>query len=560
MKAGKLDDIGQITLPPSIFSHGMKDIVQRRLQRLSSQHQSLLKYAAIIGKEIHFDLLTTILGKFEDNNFLLKCVDADIFRFVEGRWYFSHDKLREGLIKTIPQEEYIQLNHQIATAISKNYANQIEYALCLTYHWLEGGEIRKAIEVLLANISELFRTGMLLETTPHIESAINAISDKPEFVQELSQLYFYLGKTYEFKGDYPLAHQYYQTGYEQATRLNLYELQINACIGLARIHRMSGEFREGVSLLQPLLANNHASEQQRIIILVELAIIYFELHNFDNAKILYLEALQMNDGVDNPLFTANIHSGLADIALYQGEFELCSHHTDIAHGIFDNLKDEFGLSKCLSIRQIAASFQGNLDEAIELAHQLMTIYERLGDARRLMILYGNLAFSLAQKQQYQASGIYFEKAIDGARELGTLNSLASRLGAYAQVQILLSDWGGARSTLYEWLCVSDYIQNIKGMIHGFYGMADLAIHDREFVRAGEYIGIIEANATPQNTDINELNRLNKLVCDAIGISPLQQAITKGKTTPLQDMVNCILSQAERIFGENYPNVIKPNHV
>ncbi len=121
MKVGKLEDIGQITLPSSIFSHGMQDIVERRLARLSENHQMLLRYAAIIGKEIQFDLLTAILGKFDDNNLLLKCVDADIFRFIDGKWYFSHDKLREGIIHSLPDEQRQAMHQQIAHTIAQIY-------------------------------------------------------------------------------------------------------------------------------------------------------------------------------------------------------------------------------------------------------------------------------------------------------------------------------------------------------------------------------------------------------------------------------------------------------
>jgi predicted ATPase len=140
MKAGKLEDIGQIDLPSSLFSHGMQDIVERRLSRLSEHHRMVLRYAAIIGKEIHFDLLTAILGKFDDNNLLLKCVDADIFRFIEGKWYFSHDKLREGIIHSLPDEQRHAMHQQITRAISQIYGDNHQHGASSGHLWSDHSE------------------------------------------------------------------------------------------------------------------------------------------------------------------------------------------------------------------------------------------------------------------------------------------------------------------------------------------------------------------------------------------------------------------------------------
>ncbi|MDW8300467.1 MAG: hypothetical protein RML95_14145, partial [Anaerolineae bacterium] len=143
---------------------------------------------------------------------------------------------------------------------------------------------------------------------------------------------------------------------------------------------------------------------------------------------------------------------------------------------------------------------------------------------------------------------YFERCIAHERRYGNLNALATRLGALAQVNVQLGDWTAVRANLHEWLQLTYRLGNWRGLLHGFYGMVDLALHDGNAVQAAEWIGVIEANAVPIYLDPAELARFRTACLAQMSEAQLAQSVARGKTLDLEALAESLLNDPKGIFA------------
>ncbi len=137
--AGSLEQIGLKTLPPMVFAHGIKTLVNRRLTRVPKANYPLLQLAAIAGREIDPALLAKLAPQVNINRWLTTCASAAVLEVRDNRWSFAHDKLREGVIDTLSDKS--ELHRQVAQAIEALYGES--RAASLAYHYAQAGDTQQ---------------------------------------------------------------------------------------------------------------------------------------------------------------------------------------------------------------------------------------------------------------------------------------------------------------------------------------------------------------------------------------------------------------------------------
>ena len=123
--AGYLSAIGSKTLPQSIFTGSIQQIIRRRLQQIPDWGQQLLKLVAVAGRELDFELISYSLTDQSDifpdiemlDDWLGICADYAVLELNEQNWRFTHDKLRETLLSDLPESQCRTFHHLIATGI-----------------------------------------------------------------------------------------------------------------------------------------------------------------------------------------------------------------------------------------------------------------------------------------------------------------------------------------------------------------------------------------------------------------------------------------------------------
>lgn len=151
---GRLDQpvatlAGQLSVP-----QGIREVITRRVARLSDETNRLLSLASILGREFEIEALRELSGLTRDR--LLDTLDeSTAARIVEvvpgalGHLRFSHMLVRDTLYDEIPISERVRLHRKIGEALEKRYEHDLEPHLAeLAHHFSHAavaGEVDKAI-------------------------------------------------------------------------------------------------------------------------------------------------------------------------------------------------------------------------------------------------------------------------------------------------------------------------------------------------------------------------------------------------------------------------------
>jgi predicted ATPase len=133
---------------------GVREVVSRRLDRLSADCNRVLTIGSVIGREFSAELLEGLIDLTRDR--LVEVLDeATAARVITelprpvGRYSFSHALIRETLYGELTTMRRVPLHRQIGEALEALYgANPEPHLAELAYHFFEaaqGGDVERAI-------------------------------------------------------------------------------------------------------------------------------------------------------------------------------------------------------------------------------------------------------------------------------------------------------------------------------------------------------------------------------------------------------------------------------
>lgn len=284
-EVGNLEDIGVMTLPSQVFAGGVQAVVQRRLNQLDDDSIQLLRYAAVIGRELKLDVLAKIMPNMDLQNWLINAMSASVLEVNNEVYQFAHDKLRVGLLESIDSEQLRKAHQKIAKALEILRGDNANYVNALAYHWGKAGNITKEERYITYAGEQSLRIGAYDEAISQFERAkslvakldLNEINKKRKFVH-LSQR---SGDAYLGFADYPKAKLLYQ---------------------------------ESLALCEALDDDNAIA-----ISLGHLGNVDFAIDNIEDAQILFERALALYRQTKNQSGIARTLSRLGDIAYELGE-------------------------------------------------------------------------------------------------------------------------------------------------------------------------------------------------------------------------------------------------
>lgn len=127
-------DIGELAVP-----EGIRDVIGRRLSRLSPEANELLTYASVIGRDVDVQLLATLSDATEDA--MLDALDEAVrARLIDetgaDRYRFSHALVRSTLYEELSATRRRRLHRRVAEALEKTRSDDV---VALAHHYVEAG-------------------------------------------------------------------------------------------------------------------------------------------------------------------------------------------------------------------------------------------------------------------------------------------------------------------------------------------------------------------------------------------------------------------------------------
>jgi class 3 adenylate cyclase len=219
----------------------VREVIGRRLERLSEACNRTLSIAAVIGREFALDALEPLAGLPGERllEVLEEALGARVLEEIPrsvGRYRFAHALIRETLYDELTVTRRVRLHREIGEVIERVHARSLEAHLPeLAFHFLQaapGGEVRKAIDyaVRAARRAELLHAHA--QAARHYELALQAQDLLESPVEaERCELLLALGETLWRAGSVAEAREGFLRAAELARRLAAPESLARAALG-----------------------------------------------------------------------------------------------------------------------------------------------------------------------------------------------------------------------------------------------------------------------------------------------------------------------------------------
>ncbi|MFB3093449.1 MAG: AAA family ATPase, partial [Dehalococcoidia bacterium] len=127
---------------------GVREVIGRRLNRLSQRCNETLTIASVIGREFELRQLAPLVDDMSEDRLLEVLEEALAARVIEelpqavGRYQFTHALIRETLIQELSATRRTRLHARIAEALEQLYESNVEaHAAELAHHFAEAETI-----------------------------------------------------------------------------------------------------------------------------------------------------------------------------------------------------------------------------------------------------------------------------------------------------------------------------------------------------------------------------------------------------------------------------------
>ncbi|MEK6276708.1 MAG: AAA family ATPase [Actinomycetota bacterium] len=305
---GGLEDGGaaQMTIP-----EGVRDVVGRRLDRLSEEANRVLTVGAAIGRDFDLDVLAhvTEIEAAELASLLAEAVSAQLLEEPSpGRFRFSHALVRETLYEEMSGAKRPALHRRIAEAMEDLYGadpDRLERRLAeVANHFLEGapaGEADKAVDYAVRAAERAVAQLGYEEAAEDYERALEVLDLCEPDPRRRCELLLALGEAQTKAGQFVPARETFERAADAAIELGASELLCRAALGVGNVAEVGSVDQRVIELLEAALeAIGPEDGPVRAQLLSYLGTEYYWEDPQGRSAELHREATEMARRLDDP--------------------------------------------------------------------------------------------------------------------------------------------------------------------------------------------------------------------------------------------------------------------
>ena len=459
-EAGRLDQIGALALPATVFPQGIQQVAQRRLGRVPPPYLRLLKKAALAGRQLDFALLAYLAPRSRLESWLTACAQAGVLERETGadRWHFSHDKLREAVLHKIGPSWRRRWHQQIAHGLETVYAADLApHAANLAHHFAAAG-------LPDAQRRYLWLAGQHAEKGYANEAAISLYEQLlallPDDAAQKGSTLLVLGNLYKVNGQVDEA-LVALTAVLTLPAISPHQ-QGQARQMLGNLERNRGQYQAALNWLTPAQADFAAVQDMAGLcqVRLEIANILYQQGQYQTALAELGTALKL---APDDASRARVQHNLGSVAYSQGAYETAVAHFQVALALRQAAEDWAELADSYNNLGLIAYRHGEWAAAQDNFAASLELRRKVGDRWGIPAALANLGMIPYQQRDYEAASRYWQEALLLRRQLGDVRHVASMLDNLALVAIAQQDYATAQKLFEEAILLRQQQHDQQGL-------------------------------------------------------------------------------------------------
>lgn len=452
---GSLSDVGSQSLPEEIFTHGIFNFALRRLNQLPLDYQPMLRLAAVIGREIDFQLMEYVDDEMDYADWLLTCYDASLLDVEENTWRFAHDKLREGILQSLDPKQRPTLNELAAEAIEDVYGDDPEWSLNLLEHWRIAGNIPKTIFYTGIAANQMQLNGKSRDAARILQKGVRMLKaeDSPKTKPFHAPMLNQLAGLYWVMSDYDLAAQRYEQAYEIGTKIGDMASQATALTGLANVTRFKGDYAKSIEQASTAIALWHQSGDPAGLArsIYVLGTVYRHQGLYQDALDYLNEAQKLNLKNDDILDAALLDNQMFLCYMAMGDFDKARATVGSMAVMQEDLENELISAFHLRNQGLLAQANSDFSDARKFFNRSMDQFEQLGNRLGVGVSLSYLGELSIMMEQYSTARSYLSNAIVILRDINAIPYAAMAYSQIARLWLLWDDPENAQDAIADGL-------------------------------------------------------------------------------------------------------------
>ena len=204
--------------------------------------------------------------------------------------------------------------------------------------------------------------------------------------------------------------------------------------------------------------------------------------DFEEAKKLYNEGLDLNRKTGNDNGIADCLMNLGNVALYQGDHAVSWKYYDESLAIYSQTGNHNGIADCLLFKGILENNQGNYDNAKKLCEESREYRDEndLSGISRTIFLLGDISWKTGE---YDQAKKYFYETMEIHKTIGDKRGIASSFSRLGNISFELGDYEKAKKFSEESIRIHREIGNNYGIVTALNTLGILAMVQGEYKEA-----------------------------------------------------------------------------
>ena len=430
----------------------LRNVIVKRIARLSDKTREMLGRASVLGVRFPFALLAALTDASEDE--LLDLVDeairARILEEVSGQGG-SELKFSQNIIVTVLYESLSNLRRNRLHLKAAEAIQRIDGEdgpgthERLAYHYDRAQQYRKAIDYYGKAGRHAIRSVIPRSARQFIQRIMELLRkvDLPgEEVEVLeSDALLLRAQTYEMTGNMDLALADYREQFASAQRRSDARQQGRGLLNIGRIQVLTGSLNEALESFQKSLEyvpESPENETERLFIAANLAQVWLNLGNFRRASELFATLRDKADPVDAPV-AAMCESNLGMACYYLGDYDRALEVLEQSIGRYRTLGEQHQILKVMINIAGIHMARGDTAKALESNRESLRIARKIGDIYHIAIIQGNLALIYQEQGEYCPAATSLRESLDIARGIGDRAGTAIALINTANLLLEMGD-------------------------------------------------------------------------------------------------------------------------